>query len=99
MDLEHEVMELIANSGYARSLVFQAIRCACEERDFAQAETYMQQAQEALSSAHHDTLMRSRSLFNLLTTHHCFSQNCVKSGLIAFSGLFKPCQNIGINSD
>ena len=53
MDLENEVMELIANSGYARSLVFQAIRCAREEKDFAQAETYMQQAQEALSSAHH----------------------------------------------
>lgn len=52
MDLENEVMELIANSGYARSLVFQAIRCAREDQDFAQSETYMQQAQEALSSAH-----------------------------------------------
>jgi len=53
MNLENEVMELIANSGYARSLVFQAIRCAREEGDFAQSEAYMQQAQDALSSAHH----------------------------------------------
>ncbi len=52
MDLENEVMELIANAGYARSLVFQAIRCAREEEDFVQAEQYMQQAQEALSGAH-----------------------------------------------
>ncbi|WP_312982735.1 PTS lactose/cellobiose transporter subunit IIA [Atlantibacter sp.] len=53
MDLENEVMELIANSGYARSLVFQAIRCAREQQDFAQAQDMMHQAQEALSSAHH----------------------------------------------
>lgn len=53
MDLENEVMELISNSGYARSLVFNAIRSAREEKDFSQAEDYMQQAQEALSRAHH----------------------------------------------
>lgn len=53
MDLENEVMELIANAGYARSLVFQAMRSAREEEDFVQAEQYMQQAQEALSGAHH----------------------------------------------
>lgn len=53
MDLENEVMELIANAGYARSLVFQAMRFAREEEDFVQAEQYMQQAQEALSGAHH----------------------------------------------
>ncbi|HFV9293783.1 TPA: PTS lactose/cellobiose transporter subunit IIA [Serratia fonticola] len=53
MDLENEVMELIANAGYARSLVFQAMRCAREEEDFVQAEQYMLQAQEALSGAHH----------------------------------------------
>ncbi|EMA7645965.1 PTS lactose/cellobiose transporter subunit IIA [Yersinia enterocolitica] len=53
MDLENEVMELIANSGYARSLVFQAMRCAREDNNFAQADIYMEQAQEALSSAHH----------------------------------------------
>lgn len=52
MDLENEVMELIASAGYARSLVFQAMHCAREEEDFAQAEQYMQQAQEALSGAH-----------------------------------------------
>jgi len=52
MDLENEVMELIVNAGYARSLVFQAIRCAREDGDFAQSEIYMQQAQESLSSAH-----------------------------------------------
>ncbi|WP_313081735.1 PTS lactose/cellobiose transporter subunit IIA [Atlantibacter sp.] len=53
MDLENEVMELIANAGYARSLVFQAIRCAREQQDFAQAKEFMHQAQQALSSAHH----------------------------------------------
>lgn len=53
MDLENEVMELIANSGYARSLVFQAIGCARDNKDFIQAENYLQQAQEALSLAHH----------------------------------------------
>ncbi|CAM4215902.1 hypothetical protein SESI111939_20950 [Serratia silvae] len=31
-------MELIANASYARSLVFQAMRCAREEEDFVQAE-------------------------------------------------------------
>lgn len=53
MDLENEVMELIANAGYARSLVFQAIRCAREQQDFAQAQELIHQAQQALSSAHH----------------------------------------------
>lgn len=53
MDLENEVMELITNAGYARSLVFQAIAVAREEGDFAEAENLMQQAQEALSTAHH----------------------------------------------
>jgi PTS system cellobiose-specific IIA component len=52
VDLENEIMELITNSGYARSLVFQAIRCAREDGDFEQAETLMQQAQDALSGAH-----------------------------------------------
>ncbi|OON39410.1 PTS lactose/cellobiose transporter subunit IIA [Izhakiella australiensis] len=52
MELENEIMELITNSGYARSLVFQAIRCAREDGDFEQAGQLMQQAQEALSSAH-----------------------------------------------
>lgn len=53
MDLENEVMELIANAVYARSLVFQAIRCAREQQDFAQAQEFIHQAQQALSSAHH----------------------------------------------
>lgn len=53
MDLENEVMELITNAGYARSLVFQAIAVARENNDFAEAESLMQQAQDALSTAHH----------------------------------------------
>ncbi|MGJ3353513.1 PTS lactose/cellobiose transporter subunit IIA [Providencia sp. Je.9.19] len=53
MDLENEVMELITNAGYARSLVFQAIAVAREDNDFAEAESLMQQAQDALSIAHH----------------------------------------------
>ncbi|SFN41744.1 PTS system, cellobiose-specific IIA component [Izhakiella capsodis] len=52
MDLENDVMELITNSGYARSLVFQAIRCAREDGDFKQAGMLMQQAQDSLSEAH-----------------------------------------------
>lgn len=52
MDLENEVMELITNAGYARSLVFQAIAVAREEHDFTQAESLMNQAREALSVAH-----------------------------------------------
>lgn len=52
MDMENEVMELITNAGYARSLVFQAIRYAREEDNYLLAEEFMQQAQEALSGAH-----------------------------------------------
>lgn len=51
MDLETEVMELIASAGYARSLVFQAMQQAREEA-FDAADALMSQAQEALRDAH-----------------------------------------------
>jgi PTS system cellobiose-specific IIA component len=51
-DLEVEVMGLIVNAGSARSMVMQAMRCAREEEDFAKADKFMDQANEALHGAH-----------------------------------------------
>ncbi len=49
---ETDIINLITSAGSARSLVFQAIREARENRDFPQAEALMQQAKEMLSAAH-----------------------------------------------
>ncbi|MNS10914.1 N,N'-diacetylchitobiose-specific phosphotransferase enzyme IIA component [compost metagenome] len=50
-DLEEQVMELIINSGNARSLAYMALACAkCGE--ISQAEEKMQEARDALNGAH-----------------------------------------------
>ncbi|GAA0339284.1 PTS lactose/cellobiose transporter subunit IIA [Morganella psychrotolerans] len=49
---ETDIITLITCAGSARSLVFQAIREARENRDFPHAEILMQQAKEMLSGAH-----------------------------------------------
>lgn len=50
-DLEEQVMGLIINAGNARSLAYEALASA-KRGDFERADSLMQEAREALNSAH-----------------------------------------------
>lgn len=50
-DLEEQIMELIINSGNARSLAYEALSLA-KQNDFLKADDVMQAAREALNGAH-----------------------------------------------
>lgn len=50
-DLEEQIMELIINSGNARSLAYEALAFA-KQNDFIQADATLQSAREALNGAH-----------------------------------------------
>ncbi|MGL5336892.1 MAG: PTS N,N'-diacetylchitobiose transporter subunit IIA [Enterovibrio sp.] len=51
MDLEEQVMEIIINSGEARSCAYRALACA-KKGDFAQAEIIMEESRAAANKAH-----------------------------------------------
>ncbi|MGL5292161.1 MAG: PTS N,N'-diacetylchitobiose transporter subunit IIA [Vibrionaceae bacterium] len=51
MDLEEQVMEIIINSGEARSCAYRALALA-KKGDFAQAEMKMEESRTAANAAH-----------------------------------------------
>lgn len=51
MDLEEQVMGIIVNAGQARSLSYEALNHA-KQGLFSEAETLLEQAQEAANAAH-----------------------------------------------
>lgn len=51
MDLEEQVMGIIVNSGQARSLCYEALRCA-KKGQFAQADALIKESNDYASKAH-----------------------------------------------